>query len=108
MHSDVSFIVLSDEQRLGELSISKGTIDCELDCCDQRQLTSRHRPSETVGHDAEPSLPALEALWVLATWTRCSAGRSKEAQSSFVATALGVTFIFGSYSATSTTRPALR
>ena len=27
MHSDVSFIVFSDDERLGELSISKGTID---------------------------------------------------------------------------------
>ena len=27
MHSDVSFVVFSDDQRLGELSISKGTID---------------------------------------------------------------------------------
>jgi hypothetical protein len=27
MHSDVSFVVFSDDERLGELSISKGTID---------------------------------------------------------------------------------
>ena len=27
MHSDVSFVVYSDGQRLGELAISKGTID---------------------------------------------------------------------------------
>ena len=27
MHSDVSFIVFSNDERLGELSISKGTID---------------------------------------------------------------------------------
>src|SRR6478752_3211856 len=32
--------------------------------------------------------------------------RNSEYQSSFNATALGVTFIFGSYSATSTTRPS--
>jgi hypothetical protein len=27
MHSDVSFVVFSDDERLGELAISKGTID---------------------------------------------------------------------------------
>ena len=27
MHSDVSFVVYSDDERLGELAISKGTID---------------------------------------------------------------------------------
>jgi hypothetical protein len=27
MHSDVSFVVFSDDERLGQLSISKGTID---------------------------------------------------------------------------------